>query len=110
MNLGMHEVVIVRLYLTEHRAELTHLLEYLRDHGLAGTSVFRAIAGFGPSGTVHTAALSDLSLELPLIVEFYDRPEVVERLLPELARRFDPGHIVHWRASVLAPEVREDSR
>ncbi len=101
------EVIMVRIYLSEHKAKLSRLLDYLRDQGLCGASVFRAIAGFGPSGVVHSAGLTDLSLDLPLIVEFYDRPEVVERLLPELSRRFDPGHIVHWRAQGLAPEVRE---
>ncbi len=105
-----HDVVMVRIYLTEGRSRLSKLLEFLRDEGLRGATVYRAIAGFGPSGVVHTSTLADLSLDLPLTVEFYDRPERVRAVLPDLCRRFDPDHIVQWRATVSAPLTEDEGK
>ncbi len=105
-----HDVVMVRIYLTEGRSRLSGLLEFLRDEGLRGATVYRAIAGFGPSGVVHTSTFADLSLDLPLTVEFYDRPERVQAVLPDLCRRFDPDHIVQWRAAVLAPLSKDEGK
>ncbi len=98
------EVLMVRIHLTEHRARPEALLERLRRAGLQGATVYRAIAGFGPSGETHSARLTDLALDLPLTVEFYDRPERVEAVLAQLRHDIDPRHIVCWRATVLAPE------
>jgi len=105
-----HDVVMVRIYLSERRSHLSELLEFLRDEGLRGATVYRAIAGFGPSGVVHTSTLANLSLDLPLTVEFYDRPDRVRRVLPDLCRRFAPDHIVQWQASALAPLTEDEGK
>ena len=42
----------------------------------------------------------DLSLDLPLIVEFYDAPDKVEAVLDRLEARMGLSHVVSWRAFV----------
>lgn len=57
------------------------LLEQAKHNGLAGGSVFRAIAGFGRHGVLHEEQFFDLGDDLPVKVEFLLRPEQAEALL-----------------------------
>lgn len=96
------EVTVVRIYLTEAETRLNPLIERLRDQEkLRGVTVFRGITGFGPSGVVHSASLLDLSLDLPVVVEFFDEPARVEAVLEHLGTLVAPGHILHWRARMV---------
>src|SRR5436190_2141871 len=66
------DILIVRIYISESSHLLDKLTHYLNQEiKIRGISVFRAISGFGKSGE-HTSALVDLSLDLPLIIEFFD--------------------------------------
>jgi PII-like signaling protein len=60
------------------------LLETLRREGAAGATVTRGLAGYGAHSVIHAATLVDLSADLPLVVEWVDAAERVERLLPGL--------------------------
>jgi PII-like signaling protein len=93
------DVVMVRIYLTEKEKNLKHLLKHLheREH-VRGVTVFRGIAGFGSSGVMHSASLLDMSLDLPLVVEFFDRAERVETTIDDLNTMIEPGHVVTWPA------------
>lgn len=94
-------VTVVRLYLTEGEGRLDALVARLREQeGVRGLTVFRAIEGAGKSGVLHTASLVDLSLDLPLVIEFFDAPEKVERILEHIAGDFQPGHVLCWSAEV----------
>lgn len=57
------------------------LLEQLKKEGLAGGTVFRGIAGFGAHSTIHTAAILDLSTDLPLVIEVVDTAEKIQHAL-----------------------------
>lgn len=95
------EVTVVRIYLSEGQAQLDSLLKRLRDwEKIQGVTVLRGIAGFGDSGKLHTAKLVDLSLELPVIVEFFDRPGKVETIMEHLNAVVKPGHMLSWQARV----------
>ena len=81
------EMTMVRLYLTEGDKLLKSIMEYLHDEvKVRGVTVFRAMTGFGSTGAMHSADLLTMSLDLPLVVEFFDEPEVVERLTQLLER------------------------
>jgi hypothetical protein len=96
------EVTMVRIYLTEAEAKLNLLLKRLHDwEKVRGVTIFRGISGFGPSGVIHTASLLDLSLDLPVVVEFFDEPAKVDTILEHLNTMVDPGHIIHWRAQMV---------
>ena len=97
------EVTVVRLYLTEGDHQLERLLALLHDQeGVCGVTAFRGIAGFGRSGRLHSSSLLDLSLDLPLVLEFFDRPDKVARVLERLNRELEPGHILSWPATINA--------
>lgn len=95
------EVTVVRVYLSEGQGQADHLLKRLHDwEHVRGVTVFRGIAGFGSSGKLHTSKLVDLSLDLPLIVEFFDTPDKVAAILDHLKHDIKPGHMLSWTARV----------
>ena len=95
------EVTLVRVYLTEGDHQLRKLLAFLQqEEQVRGVTAFRGIAGFGPSGKLHESTLLELSLDLPLVVEFFDQPERAEKIMQDLNQWVGPGHIVSWTAQV----------
>jgi len=94
-------VTFVRVYLTEADKTLEPLLKRLHDREkVRGVSVFRAVSGFGGSGVVHSSSLVDLSLDLPVTVEFFDRPGKVDAILEHVSDLVEAGHIVRWQAEM----------
>ncbi len=92
-------VTMVRVYLSEGDRLLEQLLARLHDEeNVRGVTVFRGISGFGRSGKMHSASLLDLSLDMPLVVEFFDEPAKVQRILANLKALVPPGHVVSWSA------------
>jgi PII-like signaling protein len=99
------EVTIVRIYLTEAESKLNPLIKRLHDwEKVRGVTVFRGISGFGKSGVMHSSALLDMSLNLPVVVEFFDEPAKVTTILAHLNEMIDPGHIVQWRANLIVAD------
>ena len=95
------EITMVRIYLTEAGELQKTLLAKLHDEEkVRGVTVFRGVSGFGRSGKVHSSTLLDLSLDLPLIIEFFDKPEKVKGILAHLKKILPPGHVVSWNAHV----------
>jgi len=95
------EVTMVRIYCTEGEHLMKQLLARLHDdEQVWGVTVFRGIAGFGKSGKMHSSALIDLALDLPLVIEFFDEPGKVERILTHLRDILLPGHVVSWPSQV----------
>jgi len=92
------DVLLVRIYITESSGLLHKILVYLKKEvNIRGVSVFRAISGYGDSGN-HATALVDLSLNLPLVVEFFDTKNKIESALTYLNTVIKPEHIVFWEA------------
>lgn len=105
--MNMIEVTMVRIYLSEKESHLDNLLKRLHDwEKVRGVSVFRGISGYGDNGRVHTASLTDLSLDLPLVVEFFDEPAKVEKILEHLNTTVKPRHMVKWPAWVNEQDER----
>ena len=95
------EVTVVRIYLTEGEHQFERLMGLLHDdEKVRGVTAFRGIAGFGQSGKVHLSTLLDISLDLPLVIEFFDEPAKVRRVLESLSEFVKPGHILSWSAFV----------
>ena len=95
------DVQVVRIYLTEGEKQFQQLMALLHDEEkVCGVTAFRGISGFGRSGRIHSSTLLDLSLDLPIVLEFFDRPEKVAAVLEDLDRILEPGHIVTWPATV----------
>lgn len=95
------EVTMVRIYLTEGEGLVKSLLARLHDEEkVKGVTVFRGVAGFGRSGVMHSSSLLDLSLDLPMVIEFFDEPAKVTKLLNHLKDALPAGHVVSWSAKV----------
>jgi PII-like signaling protein len=93
------EVTIARIYTLEGHDQLNQALDILHDEEkIFGVTIIRGIAGFGENREIHTSSLLTLSLELPLIIEFYDEPEKVEKVIQVLQTKLDLKHIVSWSA------------
>lgn len=66
------------------------------EEGVLGETVIRGTAGYGVSKEIHTSSLLNLSLELPLIVEFYDEIEKVLQVIERIKNRLALKHIICW--------------
>lgn len=96
-------VTMVRIYCTEGEHLMKKLLARLHDEEKVwGVTVFRGISGFGKSGHIHSSDLIDMSLDLPLTIEFFDEPDKVQRILSHLGDVLKPGHVISWPAQVNA--------
>ncbi|MEZ5540641.1 MAG: DUF190 domain-containing protein [Pseudomonadota bacterium] len=95
------DVIFVHVYLTEGEGRLTALLKCLHDEAkVRGVTVLRGISGFGRSGKLHSSSLLDMSLDLPLVVEFFDEPHKLERIMAHIGKEIEPGHVVSWPATL----------
>ena len=88
----------VRIYVNEgdvygHQPIDAALVAFLRKEGAAGATVLRAIEGFGSSGKIHTLRWVDLAERLPIVIEWIERAEQVERLLPRIQEMIKHGLI-----------------
>lgn len=100
-----HTVTMVRIFITEGEGLMKQLLTRLHDEEkVRGVTVFRGITGFGRTGKMHSSTLLDLSLDLPLVIEFFDEPAKVARILGHLNDVLQPGHVITWPAEVNAPK------
>lgn len=92
-------LTVVRIYVRESEGLLEHVVKFLHDEAQAGgVTVLRAIEGYAGKDEPHTAFLLDLSLDLPLVIEFFEEPTRAEAIIQSLARRFPLPHIVSWPA------------
>ncbi|NOY66770.1 MAG: DUF190 domain-containing protein [Gammaproteobacteria bacterium] len=92
---------MARIYLTEKSAHMEKLLTLLHEvEKVKGVTVLRAISGYGESGEVHSASLIDMSLNLPVIIEFFDETKKVQEIISHLQENIKPGHIVSWPVDV----------
>ena len=95
------DMLMVRVYLSEESAHLEQLMKLLHDvDKIRGVTVFRGIEGYGESGQVHTSHIVGLSLNLPVVVEFFDEAEKVMKIINHLEMNIKPGHIVYWPVKV----------
>ncbi|WJW74377.1 DUF190 domain-containing protein [Thiohalobacter sp. IOR34] len=95
------DITFVRIYLSEESGLKKKLLARLHDEEkVRGVTVFRGISGFGQSGHMHSSDLIDMSLDLPIVIEFFDEPAKVAAILEHLSELVPPGHMVSWPAEV----------
>jgi uncharacterized protein len=103
------EQVLMRIFIDEsdqwqRRPLYMVLLELFRAKGLAGATVLKGVAGFGPDSIIHQASFLRLSADLPMIVEVVDSEEHVEGVLPDVDRMMRGGLITMEKVRVLRYE------
>jgi uncharacterized protein len=62
------------------------IIKKLEEHRIFGATIIRGVGGFGSKARFHTDRLLSLITNLPIIIEFVDYGERIDKLLPE----FDP--------------------
>jgi PII-like signaling protein len=100
------ETIKVSVYINEsdkwnHRPLHLEVLQMLHDQGIAGGTVLRAIAGFTTRGRVETTSLVDAGGKLPLVIEFVDNQENVEKVIPILRKMAGQRLIIRQRVDIL---------
>ena len=100
------EVTLVRIYLREadqgkRKTLMQEVFNILHDQQrVQSLVVFRGIAGFGDSGEVHASDLLRLNVDLPLVIEFFDTPKVVNAALALLDGLVPTERILIMRAEL----------
>jgi uncharacterized protein len=72
-----------------------------REHGLAGATVVRGLAGFGATSRIHTVKILRLSEDLPMVIEIVDKPESIQAFLPTLDQMVTEGMVTLEKVNVL---------
>lgn len=90
--------LVIRIYLSENdtykgRATYNHIVEFLRDSGVAGATAFRGIEGYGVHSRIHTSSILRLGSDLPVIVEAVDIEGRIRPLIPSI-REMVPGELI----------------
>ena len=103
------EQVLMRIFIGEsdqweHGPLFMALLELFRSKGLAGATVLKGVAGFGPDSIIHAATLFRLSSDLPIIIEVVDTEEHLQAILPDIDRRMNGGVITMEKFRVVRYE------
>lgn len=103
-------VLIVRIYLKEadhgrRKSLMQEILSVLHDqHRVKAVTVFRGIAGFDESGEIHASDILRLSVDLPLVIEFFDETPVAEVVIKVLNDLVPEGHMIYWPAKSVAAQ------
>lgn len=84
------------------------LLQLLRREGAAGATVTRAVAGYGAHSVIHTASIVDLSSDLPLVLEWIDTDEQVQRILPHVEAMLQGGLITTDPVTIVRYQPHHD--
>lgn len=98
MELYHQKGLILRIYLREEdrlegKALYKRLIDMAKEFGLAGVTVFRAIAGYGPSRKIRTLSFADLSSNLPIMLEIVDTEEKIKAFLLNINEKVKHGLI-----------------
>ena len=70
------------------------LIDRLRREGCSGATVLRGTTGFGVHSMIHTVALVDAAIDLPVIIVVIDEVETIDRILPMVQEMVTEGLIV----------------
>jgi hypothetical protein len=103
------EQVLMRIFIGEsdrweRRPLAAALLELFRARGLAGATVLKGVAGFGPRSVLHTAGILKLSADLPIVIEVVDSQERLDAVLADVDRMMRGGLVTMERVRVIRYE------
>ena len=92
-----------------HKALYTEIVHRAHGAGLAGSSVFRGIEGYGASQHVHTTRILSLSEDLPVAVVIVDTAERIAAFLPQLDELITEGLVILDDVEVITYAGRDGS-
>lgn len=100
------EALLVRIFIGEddrHEGKplYRYIVEFCKEKGIAGATVFRGLMGYGKSSVLHKSGLLSFSSDLPILIEVVDCEENINKILPELASLIKEGLITLERVKVV---------
>ena len=102
-------ISLIRVYLTEKDGLLSKLVKVLKDEfEIHGVTVFRGVEGFGEHSKLHSSSLLALSLDLPLVLEFYASTERAEHVARAITDRYELRHVISLPGYWFSPAPSED--
>jgi len=115
MNELTGDQVLIRIFIGEsdkHEGKPLYqwLVELLRREKIRGATVLRGILGFGAASRVHAAHILRLSQDLPMVVEFVDTQENIDRVLPQIEPYIGDGLITSERVKVIKYGTRREQQ
>lgn len=89
---------LLKIYVSEDSKYKRHnlytaIVYKLKESGIAGVTVTRAIEGYGKGKAIHTERILDLSSSLPIIIEAIDTAEQIQKVLPAISEMVNEGMI-----------------
>ncbi len=93
------EGMLLRIYVSEtakinERPAYKVLVEYFREKGFPGCTVYRGLMGFGHEREVRSFDVFRLSLDLPVVVDVVDTEEHVIGVRDEVAAMITHGLVI----------------
>ncbi|WP_133129428.1 DUF190 domain-containing protein [Legionella yabuuchiae] len=94
------QVKVTRVYLSEESSLLPELFNQLHEQKIKGATIYRGVKGFGLGGKTRESSLLDLHFDLPMVLEFFDEPARVDKIIESFKEKLEPGRILQWLAEV----------
>lgn len=74
--------LVLRIFISstdKHRNELVyeHIVFKAKEYGLAGSTVYKGILGFGASSVIHSYKFWEITEKLPTVIEIIDEEEKI---------------------------------
>ncbi|MEO2082561.1 MAG: DUF190 domain-containing protein [Desulfurobacteriaceae bacterium] len=85
-----------------------HILQLVKENGLAGATVFKAAAGIGSHSELRTFSVWRLSQNLPVVIEVIDREEKIREFISLLDGVIEEGLLVLEDVEVISYRHRRE--
>ena len=100
------QAILLRVFIGESdrykgKSLYMHILEMLKNEGIAGATVFKGIAGFGKHSHFHTTTILQLSTDLPILIEIADLEEKIDKIKPKLDEIISQGLITEEKIKIV---------
>ncbi|AAM07286.1 TPA: DUF190 domain-containing protein [Methanosarcina acetivorans] len=98
--------ILLRIFIGEsdkHKGKplYMHIVEMLKEEGIAGATVFRGITGFGKQSYIHTTSILRLSTDLPILIEVADTEENIAKIRPKLDEIITEGLVTEEKVKIV---------
>jgi PII-like signaling protein len=93
---GPAKKLVIYVNVKQHRHGVPlyeSIVRFLQEHGVAGATVTKAVAGYGASGLIHEAHVFSLTDDVPMRIEAVESEQKINALLPFLYEMVDKGLI-----------------
>lgn len=84
-----------------------YIIKLVKEKGLAGATVFKAVAGIGAHSELKTFTVWRLSQELPIVIEIIDTEEKVKEFIKVIDEIIEEGLVVLEDVEVISYRHRE---